>query len=229
MCNCTVFAQSYYWQGGKKEPFYKKLTVSAGVGQRMFFGDVQKTGSLFNKTNLAFDIDGRYQWKKRWGLNLQLAGYKFRGLKTFAYPGSEMTMTGSIWQGAAMVQFNVLQWIDYNKGTFYGFDPVVKFNTYVAAGAGGGLFSSSFNSNYVSSQDTIITNYESGSAGGFGFYVPVEFGFRYRIKPAWYVGLRLQYQLFFTDKLDAVERSLDDRMGMMMLRVGYSFGQRKRR
>lgn len=229
LLSISLQAQSYYWQQGKKDPFYKYLSFSGGVGQRMFFGDVQKTGSLFNKTKLAFDFDARYQWRTRWGFNIHAAGWKYEGLKTFAYPGSEMVMNGSVWQGAAMVQFNILQWVDFNKASYYGFDPVVKFNTYIATGAGGGIFNSSYSSNYVPSQDTLIDNYSEASAGGFGFYVPVEFGVRYRFKPAMHIGMRVQYQLFFTDRLDALERSLDDRMGLLMIRFGYSLGQKKKR
>ena len=71
-------SQGYYWQSGSKEKKLKNLSVNGGVGLRMYFGDIQKKGSVFNKPKLAYGIGVRYQMRPKFGLSLGLEG---RGMK----------------------------------------------------------------------------------------------------------------------------------------------------
>ena len=173
LCAFTSGAQSYYWQNAGKKSHLKYLTVGGGIGGRMFFGDVQTTGQLFNKVKMAYQVDLRYQQTRHIGYSIQMGGRKYRGLKEFAYPGSFEEMNGGVWEGELMFQFNWLKWEDLSVHKFAGYDPVVNINSYIGIGAGGSLFSSSFESNYTSSSDSLLTVNIENSASGFGFYVPV--------------------------------------------------------
>ena len=228
-CALTSNAQSYYWQSAGKKSRLKYLTVGGGIGGRMYFGDVQPTGQIFNKVKMAYQVDLRYQQTRHIGYSIQMGGRKYKGYKAFAYPGSYQEMNGGVWESQIMFQYNWLKWEDLSIHKFAGYDPVVNINSYIGIGAGGALFSSSFESNYTSSSDSLLTVNIENNASGFGFYVPVEFGIRYRLNPSISLNIEFQYQIYFTDKLDAVERSLNDRMGLVILKLGYSFKPPKKR
>src|SRR5688572_23176026 len=174
----VLLAQGYYWQSASKKKHINYLSVEGGGGLRMYFGDIQQQGQLFNKPKLGYQFGARYQWKPRLGLALQLGGRAYQGNIRYAYPGATAHLDGKLWEGQFVIQFNWLKWEDFRVRMFTDRDPVTKINSYIGAGFGGSLFNASYTSNYISSADTLVGEYEAGSAGGFGMYVPVEFGIR---------------------------------------------------
>ena len=223
----TASAQSYYWQSGKKKKHYKYLTLGGGIGTRMFFGDVQTTSSLFNKLTFAYQTDLRYQWKRNIGIVIQGGGRSFKGKKKYAQPETGQVMSGKLWEGEVAIQYSVLRWEDFLKGSFVGYDDYVRFNTYIGAGVGGSLYNTSTETSLLVStgvdSTSIVTN--SASASGMGVFIPIQLGVRYRFTTAISINLEFQYQFYFTDKLDAIERRKSDNMGLTILKIGYSFGQ----
>jgi opacity protein-like surface antigen len=224
------YGQGYYWQSSKKRVHYKYLTVGLGSGSRMYFGDVQESGALWNKINLAHQMDLRYQWKKHVGFAIQAGGRKYRGYKTLSGTDSFQEMNGRLWEGQFVAQFNWLKWEDMLKRSFYGFSPLAKVNAYVGLGFGGSLYNASFNSQRTSIVDSVLVVSEfENSAAGVAFYIPIEIGFRYRFDPTWSINLEYQYHSYFTDKLDAVESSLNDNMSVTLVKLCYSIGQPKKK
>lgn len=221
-------AQGYYWQEAKKEQKWRNLTFGLGAGNRMYFGDIQQTGSIFNKINMAYQMEARYQMNPRLGVALQSGGRKYSGYKQFAYPGSYQELSGRLWEGHFVGQFSPLKWIDMNVHKFAGYDPIVRANLYIGAGVGGSIYNASYDLVYNSSSDSTVSVSESKSASGFAMYVPIEVGFRYRFTPRWSMNFEYQYHLYFSDNLDAVNRSANDRMGLLLFKMAYSLGQPKR-
>ena len=225
-CLCTgLSAQGYYWQGTKKKQYIKYLTVEAGPGVRMYFGDVQQSGSNLNKIRIGYQLGLRYQLRPRWGIALKLGGRGYRGEKTLGLPGAYNRMTGKLWEGMVTGQFSWVPWEDFNIRQFTERDPVSKSNLYVGLGVGGSQFSASYVTNYISG-DSLVSEFEGGSASGIAIFVPFSFGFRYRFDPTWSLGFEMTYFMYFSDKIDAFERQRRDSMGMFLVKLGYSFGQK---
>ena len=67
-------AQGYYWKNAGKKKYIQNLTVDAGLGLRMYSGDIQQRGSLFNPMKLAYGLGVRYQANERFGFALNGAG-----------------------------------------------------------------------------------------------------------------------------------------------------------
>lgn len=229
LINGSLWAQGYYWQSASKKRHISYVSVEGGGGLRMYFGDIQQPGQLFNKPKLGYQVGVRYQMRPRFGVALQLGGRSYQGNIRYAYPGASAHMDGKLWEGQLVFQFNWLKWEDFTVRMFTDRDPVTKLNSYLGAGFGGSLFNASYSSNYISSADTLVAEYEGGSAGGFGIYVPVEFGVRYRFNPRWSIGMELQYHIYFTNNIDALASKERDAMGAMMFKLGYSFGQRSKK
>ncbi|MEX2596558.1 MAG: hypothetical protein WEC59_06460, partial [Salibacteraceae bacterium] len=231
-------AQGYFWESAGKTKRIKYLTVDAGLGLRMFSGDIQQRGSLFNPLKLAYGIGARYQFRPHVGVGLSLAGRGYKGYAEHGgYPDAVDEMNGSLWEGALSFQYSVLKWTDFTKRSFTDRDPVSKGNIYVGVGGGASLFNASFTSrkyrteNYTDSlgrDSTVAFPVDaSGSGGGFAFFVPVSFGLRYRFNPTWSMGLEMRYDVYFSDNLDGLQRKNNDGMSLFMLRVSYSFAQDK--
>lgn len=224
------FGQGYYWQSGKKRVHYKYVTVGLGTGNRMYLGDVQESGALFNKISLANQVDLRYQWKKYLGFSFQAGGRKYRGYKELAGTDSYQEMTGRLWEGQFVAQFNWIKWEDMLQRSFAGYSPLSKLNAYIGLGVGSSLYNASFRAQRSTIVDSALVVTESeNSAAGFAFYIPIEIGFRYRFNPSWSLNLEYQYHSYFTDKLDAVESSLNDNMTVTLVKLCYSIGQPKKK
>lgn len=222
--------QSYYWQSGKKRAHYKYVTVGLGTGNRMYLGDVQESGAVLNKISLANQLDLRYQWKKYLGFSIQAGGRKYRGFKPLAGIESYQEMTGRLWEGHFVAQFNWIRWEDMLQRSFAGYSPLAKLNAYVGIGVGSSLYNASFRSQRVITVDSVeVINETENNAAGFAFYIPIEIGFRYRFNPSWSLNIEYQYHNYFTDKLDAIESSLNDKMTVTLLKLCYSIGQPKKK
>lgn len=234
------FAQGYPWQGSTKKKHISYLSVSAGPGFRMYYGDIQQPGALFNKVKLAYGLDVRYQWRPRWGFVGQFAGRGYEGKREHGgYADALDQMTGSLWAGQVQVQYNWLKWEDFTKRQFTERDPVTQSNAYVGVGFGMSQFTASFTSRtyqVATATDSLGNDStyafpvdNSGSAGGIGMFVPISFGYRYRFNPSWSLGGEIQYQIYINKNLDAVASKSFDGMATLMVRVGYTFGQTKRK
>ncbi|MBT3647741.1 MAG: hypothetical protein HN542_05815 [Flavobacteriales bacterium] len=244
LCAVESSAQRYYWQSGTKEKKIKNLTIDGGGGFRMYTGDIKTDGSLFNKWKLAYGLGARYQWRPKIGFALELAGRSYEGEKDHGgYEDALDQMTGKLWEGNLTFQYSFLRWEDFTVRQFTDRDPVRKTNGYVGVGFGGALFSSSYTSRMyvkqtvtwvdsitmISTDTTIFVPIDnSGSGGGFGMYVPVVFGMRYRFTPAWSLGFEMQYHVYITKNIDALATKKYDGMFTAFARVGYTFGQKKR-
>ena len=210
----------------------------------MYTGDIKTDGSLFNKWKLAYGLGARYQWRPKIGFALELAGRSYEGEKDHGgYEDALDQMTGKLWEGNLTFQYSFLRWEDFTARQFTDRDPVRKTNGYVGVGFGGALFSSSYTSRMyvkqtvtwvdsitmISTDTTIFVPIDnSGSGGGFGMYVPVVFGMRYRFTPAWSLGFEMQYHVYITKNIDALATKKYDGMFTAFARVGYTFGQKKR-
>lgn len=234
----TADAQGYFWESGSKTKRSKYISVDGGVGMRMFSGDIQQRGSLFNPMKFAYGVGARYQWSPHAALALQLGGRRYAGKREFGgFPDAIAEMNGSLWEGDLMFQYSILRWEDFTKRMFTDRDPVRKGNVFVGVGAGGALFNSSYNQRTYSTQTvtdslgndtTLSTPVDvSGGGSGFVFRVPVTFGIRYRFTPSISLGFEAQYHVYFNDNLDGVQRKNNDGMTLFMVKLGYSFGQDK--
>lgn len=235
------FSQSYYWQSAGKGPgFVHNISVDGGVGARMYFGDIQQKGAVFNKPKFAYGLGVRYQMRPRLGFGLQLEGRGYEGnAEHGGFPDAVDKMTGKLWGGHVSVQYSWLKWEDFTRKQFTDRDPVTKTNVFVGTGFGGAIFSSSYTSRTYKTQiftDTLgqdSTGYipvdASGSAGGFGMYVPVMIGGRYRFSPRLYAAIELTRQIYITKNVDALATKKFDGMGTATVRIGYTFGQNKRK
>gem|GEM_PF-381510 len=242
----AAFSQRYYWQSqpGKKK-LYKYITVDGGVGLRMYFGDIQQPGAVFNKPKLAYGLGVKYQWRPRLSLAAQFEGRGYKGYREHGgYPDALDQMDGKLWGGHMSVNFHWLKWEDFSSRSFTDRDPVTKGSAYIGAGFGGSMFTASYTSRVyekmtvtytdtVTMRDTSVTDFfpvdNSGSAGGFGMYVPIVFGVNYRFNPSLHIGYEMMYQLYINKNLDALATKKFDALFPMMVRVGYTFGQAKRK
>jgi hypothetical protein len=231
--------QGYYWQSGSKQKKIQNLTLDAGLGLRMYFGDIQQKGSVMNPVKIGYGLGVRYQMRPNMGLALQLEGRGYKGKAEHAgYVDAVDEMNGKLWGGHLMFQYSWLRWEDFTRKQFTDRDPVTKTNMFLGVGFGGALFASSYNSRTYSTVTVvdstgkkIITNFPvdaSNAAAGFAMYVPVVLGGRYRIKPNVFVGLELQRHFYLTKNVDALASKKFDGMGTMTVRLGYTFGQNKR-
>ena len=239
-CVSTSLSQSYYWQSGSKTKKIQNLSVDGGVGLRMYFGDIQQKGSVFNKPKLAYGLGVRYQMRPRLGFALNLEGRGYEGnAEHGGFPDAVDKMTGKLWGGHIMVQYSWLKWEDFTRKMFTDRDPVTKINMYTGVGFGGAMFTASYTSRTYKTQtfqDTLgkdsivfLPVDASGSAGGFGMYVPVVLGVRYRFSPSLSLGLELTRQFYITKNVDALATKKFDGMGTAFLRLSYTFGQSKRK
>lgn len=231
-------AQSYYWQSAGKTKKIQNLSVDGGGGLRMYFGDIQQKGSVFNKPKLAYGIGVRYQMRTKLGFALNLEGRSYEGnAEHGGFADAVDKMTGKLWGGHLMVQYSWLKWEDFTRKQFTDRDPVTKINMYMGLGFGGALFNSSYSSRKYSTQtftdslgrdsSVFVPVDASGSAGGFAMYVPVSLGVRYRFSPSLSLGMELVRQFYITKNVDALATKKFDGMGTAMLRLNYSFGQKK--
>ncbi|GAB5539257.1 MAG: hypothetical protein Salg2KO_13600 [Salibacteraceae bacterium] len=236
----SLSAQGYYWQSGTKESVIKNLTVDGGAGGRMYFGDIQKDGAVYNPVKLAYGVGVRYQMRPRLGFVIEGEGRKYRGKAEHGgFPDAIDEMEGSLWGGHLAVQYSWLKWEDFTQRQFTDRDPVTKINLFVGAGFGGAMFNSSYTSRTYKRRtvtDSLgrdssfnVAVDASGSAGGFGMYVPVQFGVRYRFSPQLHLGAEITRQIYITNNVDAFPSKKLDGMLTFMARVGYTFGQKKRK
>ncbi len=222
----SVCAQGYYWQGAKKKQRYRNVSLDVGPGLRMYFGDVQQSGSRFNKINLAYQLGARYQMRPKWAIALKLGGRGYRGERQYGLSGSYARLTGKLWEGALTCQFSWIAWEDFSIRQFTERDPLAKSNAYIGLGLGGSQFSASYVTNYLAASDSLVTEFEGGSASGIALFVPVTIGYRYRFDPSWNFGFELTYYSYFSDKIDAFERQRRDSMGVFYVKLGYTLGQK---
>jgi hypothetical protein len=234
-------SQGYNWvTPGQKKTNIKNLSIEAGLGLRMYFGDIQQKGALFNPVKFSYGIGARYQLRTGLGAAIQLEGRKYKGKAEYGgYPDALAEMEGKLWGGHLIIQYSWLQWEDFTRRQFTDRDPVTKTNLYVGAGFGGALFSSSFTqrtykltrqTDSVGRDSTIAFAIDnSGSSAGIALYVPAVFGFRYRIKPNWAIGFELQRHFYITKTVDAFTSKKYDGMGTFTMRLNYTFGQPKRK
>jgi hypothetical protein len=233
-------AQSYYWQSGTKGKKIQNLSLDGGVGLRMYFGDIQQKGSIFNKPKLAYGIGVRYQMRPKLGFALNLEGRGYEGnAEHGGFPDAIDQMTGKLWGGHLVVQYSWLKWVDFTRKMFTDRDPVTKINLYTGVGFGGALFTASYSSRTYKTQtlkdslgqDSIVFSPvdASGSAGGFGMYVPVVLGARYRFSPRLSLGVELTRQFYITKNIDALATKKFDGMGTLFLRMSYTFGQKTKK
>lgn len=232
--------QGYYWQGGSKESKLKNLTLDAGVGGRMYFGDIQGKAAVYNPVKLAYGAGVRYQMNPRLGFAGQFEGRGYRGRAEHgAFPDAIDEMTGNLWGGHILIQYSWLKWEDFTQKQFTDRDPVTKINLFLGAGFGGAMFNSSYTSRtYKRTPVVDSTGKEtnvflpvdaSGSAGGFAMYVPIQFGVRYRFTPNIHIAGELTRQVYITKNVDGIVSGQLDGMGIFMARIGYTFGQNKRK
>ena len=242
LCCCAAFSQGqgYYWQSGTKENKIKYLSLEAGLGLRMYFGDIQSKGSVFNPVKFAYGAGVRYQMRPKLGFAIQGEGRGYKGKAEHgAYPDAIDEMKGKLWGGHFMVEYSWLKWEDFTRKQFTDRDPVTKSNLFLGAGFGVSQFSASFTSRtYVAikttdslGRDTTlkVPFDQSGSASGIGMYVPVSFGGRYRFSPSWHITFELQRHFYITKNIDALVTKKYDGMGSFMVKVGYTFGQNIRK
>lgn len=234
----SAIAQGYFWESGTKTKRSKYITVDGGLGLRMYSGDIQSKGSLFNPMKIAYGVGARYQFSPHAAIALQLAGRRYAGRANYGgFPDAVAEMNGSLWEGDLMFQYSILRWEDFTKRMFTDRDPVRKGNVFIGVGAGGALFNGSYNQRVYRSQtvvdslgndSTFFTPVDaSGSGSGFAIRIPIVFGMRYRFSPSLSLGFETQYHLYFNDNLDGLQRSNNDGMTLFMLKLGYSFGQDK--
>lgn len=233
-------AQGYYWQSGTKEKIWKNFTVDAGVGGRMYFGDIQQKGAIFNPIKLAYGAGVRYQWRPRFGFTANFEGRGYRGKAEHGgFPDAIDEMTGNLWGGNVQAEFSWLRWEDFTKRQFTDRDPVRKTNMFIGAGFGVSMFTASYSSRTYTRQvvtdslgrdTTLFTPVDaSGSSGGIGMYVPVTLGGRYRFSPRLCLGFEFQRQIYITKNIDAYPSKGYDGMGLFLVRLGYTFAQNKRK
>lgn len=226
MGSAESFSQSYYWQGGKKKQNYRYLSFDAGLGTRMYFGDIQTSGSQFNKIKLAYELGGRFQFKKRWAVGANLGGRGYKGEKQFGLPGAYSKMDGKLWSGSVSCQFSWLPWEDFSIKQFTSRDPISKSNLFLGLGIGASQYNASYVSNYVAAGDSIVAEFQGGSASGIAVFIPFTFGYRHRFNPSWNLGFELTYYTYLSDKIDAFERQGRDSMGAFYIKAGYTLGQK---
>ncbi|MEQ9187001.1 MAG: hypothetical protein RLP15_04650 [Cryomorphaceae bacterium] len=233
-------AQGYFWQSGQKKQHYKYLSVDAGLGLRMYSGDIQQKGALFNPLRFAYGIGARYQYRPRLGFALHAGARGYKGKADHGgFPDALDDMSGKLWEFSLMTQFSILRWEDFTQRMFTDRDPVRRMNVFLGVGAGGALFNASYTSRkYVTKvfQDTLgrdsmsfVPIDNSGSGAGFAFHVPVVLGGRYRFNPSWFMSFELHYDVYFSDNLDGLKRGRNDGMGLAIVKVGYAFGQPKKK
>ncbi|MEZ4722263.1 MAG: hypothetical protein R2813_10355 [Flavobacteriales bacterium] len=233
-------AQGPAWGGspGGKKNSIKNLSVEGGFGFRMYFGDIQQKGSLFNPIKLTYGIGARYQFLPAFGTTLQLEGRGYKGKAEHGgYPDAIDEMTGKLWGGQLLVHYSWLRWEDFTKRQFTERDPVKKINAYIGSGFGAAMFSSSYTSRKyrtVTGKDSLGNDSTyafpvdaSGSAAGVAPYVPIVLGFRYRFKPHFSVGFDIQRHIYVVKNIDAYSSKKYDGMGTLTLRASYTFGQPK--
>lgn len=231
----------YAWGNAQsKNQFWRYLSVDAGGGLRMYSGDIQQKGALFNPLKLAYGLGVRYQYRPKLGFALHAAGRGYKGKAEHGgFPDALDEMNGKMWEFNTTVQYSILRWEDFNKRKFTERDPVRKTNVFIGAGAGGALFNGSYSSRkYVTQtftdtlgRDSIVFNPvdNSASGAGFAFYVPVMIGGRYRFNPSWYMGFEYTYSLYFSDNLDGLKRGFNDGMSLFHVKLGYMIGQSKKK
>ena len=241
LASISLHAQGYYWKNAGKKKYIQNLTVDAGLGLRMYSGDIQQRGSLFNPMKFAYGLGVRYQVNERFGFTLNGAGRGYKGIaeQGEGFPDAMEEMNGKLWEGNVTVQFSILKWTDFTKRQFADRDPITKGNVFIGVGGGAGLFNGSYSSlRYATAKALDVlgndSNYTylvstSGSGSGFGFYVPIVFGARYRFDPMWSLGLEMNYHMYFSDNLDGLERGQKDAISLFMLKLGYTFGQNKKK
>ncbi len=237
----SVSAQGYYWGSGGKKKHIQNLTVNAGLGLRMYSGDIQQRGSLFNPVKLAYGAGARYQFNPRLGVTLDGAGrgYKGKAEQGAGFPDAIEEANGKLWEANMTIQFSILKWEDFTQRQFTDRDPVTKGNVYVGVGGGAALFNGSYSSlRYATAtaldslgNDSSYTYpvSASGSGSGFGFYVPFVFGVRYRFDPMWSLETQMQYHMYFSDNLEGLQRGRNDGMTLFTVKLGYTFGQNKKK
>lgn len=235
----SLLAQSP-WNTSSKPNRWKHLSVEAGVGGRMYFGEIQKKGSLFNPIKLTYGAGVRYQFTPRLGAALQVEGRGYKGKAVHGgHPDALDEMNGQLWGGHIMGQFSILRWEDFTRRQFTERDPVTKINTFVGAGFGMAQFSASYTSRTYQvitqrdslGNDTATFSFPvdaSGSAAGMAPYVPVVFGFRYRFKPVFSLGFEYQRHIYIAKNVDALATKKFDNMGTLTVRASYTFGQGKK-
>jgi opacity protein-like surface antigen len=233
-------AQGYFWQSAQKKTHLNYFSVDGGLGMRMYSGDIQQKGGLFNPLRLAYGLGLRYQYRPRLGFALHAAGRGYAGKAEHGgFPDAMDQMTGKLWEGCFMVQYSWLKWEDFSQHMFTDRDPVTKANLFIGLGVGGAMFSSSYTSRVYTTftvQDsagrdsTIFTPIDRAGAGaGFALQVPIAAGFRYRFNPAVHLAFELHYQLYFSDNLDGLVRKRNDGMTLFMVKLGYQFKQTKKK
>lgn len=189
---------------------------------------------------IAYGLGVRYQATPRWGFALHGAGRGYKGKAEHGgFPDAIDEMEGKLWEGSAMVQFSWLRWEDFTKRNFTDRDPVTKANAFIGVGIGASMFSGSFTSrryNVSMTKDSLgrdsavytpIDN--SGSGSGVGIHIPLTFGVRYRFNPHWSLSAESQYHLYISDNLDGLQRGANDGMGVILIKLGYTFGQDKKK
>lgn len=241
LISTIVQAQGYYWGSAGKTKRLKNLTVDGGLGLRMYSGDIQQRGSLFNPLKIAYGLGVRYQTSERLGFALNGAGRGYKGTaeQGAGFPDAMEEMNGKLWEGNLTVQFSILKWTDFTRRQFTDRDPVTKGNVFIGVGGGAALFNGSYSSlryatgNALDSlgRDSSFTYpvSTSGSGSGVGFYVPIVFGARYRFDPMWSLSAVMNYHMYFTDNLDGLQRGKKDAMTLFMVKLGYTFGQNKKK
>lgn len=233
-------AQGYFWQSGQKKQHYRYLSADAGVGLRMYSGDIQQKGSLFNPLKFAYGLGVRYQYRPRLGFALHAGARGYKGKAEHSgFPDALDEMNGKLWEFSVMTQFSILRWEDFTQRMFTDRDPVRRMNVFVGVGAGGALFNGSYTSRKYRTevlQDTagfdstaFIPSDYSGSGAGFAFHVPVVFGGRYRFNPSLFMSFEAHYDVYFSDNLDGLQRGRNDGMGLFIVKLGYALGQTKRK
>ncbi len=225
----------------REEKAAEIFTVDAGLGLRMYSGDIQQKGSLFNPMRLAYGVGVRYQPSPRLGFALNGAGrgYKGKSEQGGGFPDAVDEMKGKLWEGNLTVQYSILKWEDFTKRQFTDRDPVTKGNVFIGVGVGGAMFNGSYTSlRYASAigkdslgRDSAYTFpvSSSGSGSGIGIYIPFVFGARYRFDPMWSLGLEMNYHMYLGDNIDGLARGKSDGMSLFILKLGYTFGQNKKK
>ena len=235
-----TYAQGYFWQSGQKKQNWRYLAFDIGPGLRMYSGDIQQKGGLFNPMKIAYGLGARYQWRPKWGFALHAAGRRYAGKAEHGgFPDALDQMTGRMWEFGVSAQYSLLRWEDFLVRSFTDRDPVRKANVFIGVGGGFSLFNADYTSRkYVTQtfQDTagrdslaFIPRDASGSGTGFAFSLPITVGGRYRFNPSWYMGFEYTYSLYFSDNIDGLERGFNDGMSLFHVKVGYLLGQSKRK
>lgn len=233
-------AQGYFWQNGQKKQNWRYIAIDGGIGLRMYSGDIQQKGGLFNPMRFAYGLGARYQYRPHWGFNLHFAGRGYKGkADRGGFPDALDEMTGKLWEFGLGVQYSILRWEDFTKRSFTDRDPVRKANVFIGVGGGASLFNASYTSRRYTTEILQDTNGRdstafnpvdaSGSGAGFAFSVPITFGVRYRFNPSVYMAFEATYSLYFSDNLDGLQRGRNDGMTLLHLKIGYLLGQSKKK